>query len=278
MNTRAAMIGGMALLLAATGAATWGVPRHWRPSPGVATFDAARLPVPPLPPRIGEGAEYDRCLALLSADPAGARVLAEAWQARGGGDGAAHCLGLSRIAGGQPEAGAAILEALAARSEASAAIRATLYSQAAQAWMMAGQPRRAEQGLTRALALSPDNPDLLVDRAAAALALAAYDEAAADLATALGDEPRRVDALVMRATALRLLGRIDAARDDIGRALQEAPDSPEALLERGILRQRVGDPAGARADWNRVLALAADGPLADLAEQNLALLDAGPRR
>jgi tetratricopeptide (TPR) repeat protein len=278
MNTRAAMLGGVALLLAATGAATWGSLSHVRPPPAVPEIDAARLPLPPLPPRISEGAEYDKCLALLSGDPGGARALAEAWQARGGGDGAAHCLGLSRIAGGKPEAGAAILDTLASASQASAAVRATLYSQAAQAWMMAGQPRRAEQDLTQALALAPGAPDLLVDRAAAAIALKSYGEAVTDLSAALSDDPRRVDALVMRATALRQLGRLDAARDDIGRALHEAPDSPEALLERGILRQRARDPAGARADWNRVLALAPDGATADLAEQNLALLDAGPPR
>ncbi len=278
MNTRSAMLGGVALLLVATGAATWGSLNHVRPPPVVPEVDVSQLPVPPLPPRISEGADYDQCLALLSGDPDGARALAEAWQARGGGDGATHCLGLSRIALGEPEAGAEILESLATASQATAAIRATLFSQAAQAWMMAGQPRRAEQGLTQALALSPDNPDLLVDRAAAAIALKSYAEAATDLTAALSNDPRRVDALVMRATALRQLNRLDAARDDIARALHEAPDNPEALLERGILRQRGRDPAGARADWDRVLTLAPDSPTADLAEQNLALLDAGPPR
>lgn len=276
MNTRAAMLGGVALLLVATGAATWGSLRHVRPPPVVPEIDATRLPVPPLPPRISEGVDYDKCISLLSGDPGGARALAEAWQARGGGDGATHCLGLSRIAEGQPEVGAKILESLATASQASAAVRATLYGQAAQAWMMAGQPRRAEQGLTQALALAPNTPDLLVDRAAAAILLQAYDEATTDLTVVLGDDPRRVDALVMRATALRQLGKLDAASDDITRALHEAPDSPEALLQRGILRQRARNPAGARADWNRVLTLAPNSPTADLAEQNLALLDAGP--
>ena len=271
-------MGGVALLLVATAAATWGSLGGARRSQPAPELDASPLPLPPLPPRISEGAEYDKCLALLSGDPDGARAMAEAWQAKGGGDGATHCLGLSRIAEGEPEDGAAILETLAAGASLSGALRATLYSQAAEAWMMAAQPRRAEQGLTQALALSPDNPDLLVERAAAAIALESYAEAAADLTIALRDDPRRVEALVMRGTALRHLGRLDAARDDIARALTAAPDNPEALLERGILRQRGHDEAGARADWERVLIVAPDGATADLAEQNLALLDAGPPR
>lgn len=270
------MLGGLALLLVTTAAVGWmslGIGRHVA---AVAEVADMRLPVPPLPPRISQGAEYERCLGLLAGDPDGARAMAESWEAHGGGEGAAHCLGLSRIAEGEPEVGAALLEKLAANSQAEGAVRATLYSQAAQAWMMAGEPRRAEIGLTQALLLVPDDPDLLVDRAGASVALGRYREAADDLTAALRDDPRRVDALVLRATALRHLGRLDAARDDITRALGEEPDNPEGLLERGILRQRGNDPAGARADWQRVMEIAPDAAAADLAEQNLALLDAGP--
>ena len=52
----------------------------------------------------------------------------------------------------------------------------------------------------------------------------------------------------------------------------------EALLEHGILRQRVDDQAGARQDWERAISLEPDSATADLAQQNLALLDAGPDR
>jgi regulator of sirC expression with transglutaminase-like and TPR domain len=53
---------------------------------------------------------------------------------------------------------------------------------------------------------------------------------------------------------------------------------PEALLERGIIRQLKGDTAGAKADWQRAVALAPDSATADLAQQNLALNEAGPQR
>jgi hypothetical protein len=44
------------------------------------------------------------------------------------------------------------------------------------------------------------------------------------------------------------------------------------------VRERQGDRAGARADWQRARLLDPTGTTADLAEQNLALLDAGPER
>jgi len=81
---------------------------------------------------------------------------------------------------------------------------------------------------------------------------------------------------VLRASAWRGLGRLAEAAADIDRALALDPDDPDALLERGILRQRRGDLDGARADWDRARALAPDSATGDLAEQNLALLDAGP--
>ena len=65
---------------------------------------------------------------------------------------------------------------------------------------------------------------------------------------------------------------------DVGRALDLDPEDPDAFLERGILRQRRGDPAGARKDWEKAVALSPDSATGDLAQQNLALLEAGPDR
>ena len=232
------------------------------------------LPVPPVPPRVAEGEDYARCLDLLETDPAAAAELAAAWAA--GGEGAAHCLALSRIALGEAAEGAALLEALAGRSNASAAGRAMLWGQAGQAWMMADDGARAYAAATRAVGLLGDDVDLLIDRAGIAAQIERYEDALADLDQVLARDPGRADAMVLRATALRLLDRVDMAEAEVARALGLDPDLPEGLLERGILRQRHGDADGARADWERVIELDPDGATADLAEQNLALLDAGP--
>lgn len=279
MNTRNAIIGGATLLvLVAAASGTWFALRSDVPEATESIEDDGPLPIPPVPPRIAEGDDYDKCLAMLTNDPAGAETFAEAWEATGGGDGATHCLGLATIALGEPEKGAQILEDLAAKSHGTNVSRAMVYGQADQAWLMASDPEHAYGAATLALSLSPEDPDLLIDRAVAAGLLARYQDSIDDLTHALDIDPRRVDAYIFRGSAWRHLNHIELAQDDIDRALMLDPDRPEALLERGILRQRSNDPNGARSDWQRAISLSPDSSTADLAQQNLALLEAGPAR
>ena len=245
------------------------------------SYDSANdlpLPLPPIPPRIAEGEDYDKCLSMLNTDPEGASAFADAWEATGGGEGATHCRALAELALGEAETGAALMDKLAGSSKSAAAARASVYGQAGQAWLIAGSADKAYRSATMALSLTPDDEDLLIDRAIAAAALERYRSAVEDLTHALELDAKRTDALVLRAAATRGLNQLDRARDDIERALVQDPDNPEALLERGILRQRRGDRPGARRDWERASALAPDTATADLAQQNLALLEAGPDR
>lgn len=278
MNTRNAIIGGAALLvLAAAASGIWWYQTPPPPDPiETVEDDGGMLPIPPVPPRIAEGTDYEKCLSMLTNDPAGAQVFAEAWEATGGGDGATHCLALATVALGEPEKGADMLEQLAAKSRGSALSRATVYGQADQAWLMAGDAAHALGAATLALALSPTDADLLVDRAVAGGILERYQDSIDDLTAALDIDPRRADAYTFRGSAWRHFGRMDLAQDDIDRALLLDPDRPESLLERGILRQRRNDTNGARSDWERAINLLPDSATADLAQQNLALLEAGP--
>ena len=91
-------------------------------------------------------------------------------------------------------------------------------------------------------------------------------------------DPARADALVLRAAVWRRMDMLDEARTDIEKALALDPEDAEALLERGILRQRQGDLAGARQDWTRAQAVDPTSEAAELAAQNLTLLDSGPAR
>ncbi len=238
----------------------------------------ADLPIPPVPPRIAEGADYEKCLDMLATDPSGADAMATSMAEAGGGEAAQHCHALAQVELGNPETGAALLDRLAAGSRAPDVSRAVVFGQADQAWTMAGRADQAFVSAGQALALSPDDPELRIGHAIAGLALHRYAEAADDLTHALELDPKRADALVLRATADRNLGRLDAARSDIDAAFALDPDNPDGLLERGIIRQRQGDLPGARADWERAEELGADTPTGDLAQQNLALLAAGPRR
>ncbi len=262
-----------AAALSALGAGVWVVA-----TPSPARTAEETLPTPPEPPRLADGPEAQRCLALLGLDAEAAHAFAEAWKEQGGGEGAQHCRALSILALGQPMRAAEMLEALAARSQAGHAARAAVFAQAAQAFLMAGESNRAFGATTLALTLTPEDADLLIDRAVALGTLGRYREAIEDLDRALGRDPDRAEALVFRAASWRHLDRRQEAARDIERALALAPDNPEAFLERGILRQLGGDAEGAREDWERAIALAPDTPTADLAVQNLALNEAGPQR
>jgi tetratricopeptide (TPR) repeat protein len=275
MRTRGLLVAAAGLLMLVGAGAAW---RYYPSSQDAAAVDDSdeSLPVPPVPPRIAEGEDYEKCLGMLANDPEGADTFADAWQATGGGDAADHCLALAKLQLGDVETGAQMLEKLAANSHAPAAARATVYGQADQAWLMAAAPDRALADATLALSLSPDDPDLLIDRSVAEGTLNHYADAVEDLTRALELDGKRPDALVLRAAAYRHEGKLALAQDDVDRALAMDPENPEAFLERGILRQRQGDRKGAQADWVEAKILAPDSATSDLAEQNLALLEAGP--
>ncbi|MFH5925163.1 tetratricopeptide repeat protein [Roseomonas xinghualingensis] len=267
----------VALAVALGGAWWWTTPDAPLPVP-VPEASEEVLPLPPEPPRVADSPEYEGCLGKLRDDAQGALTYAEAWEARGGADGARHCSALALLALGEPERAASRLESLAGRAAAGPSARAAIFGQAGQAWMVARQALRAHGAFTLALALAPTDPELLVDRAIAAGMLGRFPDSLPDLDQALAQDAQRAEAWVFRAATLRHLDRTQEALRDIERALAIEPGSPEALLERGILRQLQGDAAGARADWESVVATSPDSAAADLAEQNLALSAAGPAR
>ena len=237
---------------------------------------AGELPLPPFPPRIAEGNQYDKCMTMIADDPQGAEAIATSWQTTGGGEAAIHCQALASIAAGKPESGAKLLEDLAHGGKVQGPVNAVLLGQAAEARLMVEQAEPALQDTTEALAIRPDDPDLLISRANANDALDHDDDAADDLTHALQVDPSRGDALVMRASLRRRMDQPDEARADVSRALALDPENAEALLERGIQRQETGDLAGARQDWTHAQKADPNSEAAELAAQNLALLDAGP--
>jgi len=243
-----------------------------------ATETEEELPLPPELPRLASGPDYETCLALTQSDPDAARSFAENWERSGGGEGARHCLALALLADGEAASAAERLESLARNSQANLAARVAVFSQAVEAWNVAGQPGRAYAAATMGLTVAPNDAELLIDRALSLGALGRFRDALPDLDLVIRQQPQRADAWVLRGTALRHLEQMAEAEAAVRQALALDPENPEALLERGILKQLRGDLAGARMDWQQVVLVAPGSPAADLAEQSLALNEAGPQR
>src|SRR6516162_8185709 len=221
-----------------------------------------------------DAATYDRCLKLAKQNPGAAQSLAQSWHQRGGAHPADHCAAVALFGLKRYKEAASRLEALAqAMTTAPAGLRADVFDQAGQAWLLAGDAVRAYAAAGQALILQPNDPELLLDRAEAAAAAGYYDKAVDDLDHVLKANPNRIEALIYRASAYRALQRLDPALADAEKALAQAPNSVPALLERGNIRRLNGDLAGARADWERIGQLA-PGTQADMAARaNLEHLD-----
>lgn len=219
---------------------------------------------------------YARCMKLARQKPKEAQALAQAWAAHGGAHPADHCAAVALISLGRYQEGATRLQTLAhAMTAAPTALRADVLDQAGQAWLLAGDPVRAYTAAGEAVALQPNDPDLLIDRAEAAASAGFFDRAIADLDRVLKAHPDRVDALVYRASAYRALDRLDPARVDLDKALAAAPHSAAALLERGNIRRLEGDPAGARSDWEEIGHIAPGSPEDMAARANIEQLASG---
>ena len=217
---------------------------------------------------------YDRCLAMARNRSQEALAAANAWQVTGGGAAALHCQAVSLVALRRFSEAGGKLDQLARDSKQAAALRAQLYDQAGNAWLLARQAANAEASFSTALALAQNDPDILMDRARARAMLKNWARAEADLSAALTLAPSRADILVLRSSARHAEGKKTDARADIDRALQIHPGYPEALVERGAMKYETGDTRGAKTDWQQVVSTAPNSDAADAARDHLQQLQA----
>lgn len=229
--------------------------------------------------RAGHGAkDYAACLALTRTDPDQALERArKLW--RGGAEAASrHCVALALMAKGRYLEAARTLEGLAEPGNGSMVnlmgvnLMGEILAQAGQAWLMAGEGKRAIAAFTAAMAKQPGDVELLVDRAIAYGNEGRYSEAVDDLNRAIGKGLNRANAYLLRANAHRRLGSLALATEDVGRALALRPRSGEALLERGIIHRLQNHIDAARRDWTQVLRVAPDSPADTAAQRNLQML------
>lgn len=216
-------------------------------------------------------------MASISRKADDALTQALAWKDHGGGVAAEHCAALALIALKRPAEAAVYLDNIARQAKSSTARdRAALLDQAGNAWLLAGVPGNADSMFTQALALTPNDVDVLIDRAGARAMAKDWVGADGDLSRAYELNKTNPQMLVLRASARAALGHKDQARADIDAALALDPSNADALVERGAYKMQAGDKDGARADWQQVLARAPSSAAGAAARKYIADLDAAP--
>jgi len=223
---------------------------------------------------LDQAKEYSDCMLLARRVPAQGYESAIVWQKQGGGAAAGHCAAVALIGLGRFAAAAESLEKLGAdQAKTRKDLGAGLYGQAGQAWLLAGDNKRALKDQNAALKLAPSDVDLLTDRGVNLASTGKYWEAIDDFNKAHDLARDRADILTLRASAYRLVQSLDLAKEDIAEAIRLQPKNPEAYLERGIIRRLGNDVPGARADWQKAMALGPGSPAAEAAATNLKQLD-----
>jgi tetratricopeptide (TPR) repeat protein len=213
---------------------------------------------------------YEKCLNFVRQDAGQALSAALDWERSGGGPAASHCAALALVALRRYGEAAGRLDDLARTLKAGAPERAELFDQAGNAWLLAANAAAAQASFTAALSLTPDDPEILTDRARARAMQKDWKGADADLTAALPQSPDRVALYVLRASARHAEGLKAEARTDIDAALKLRPNDPEALLQRGAMKYEDGDVAGAQVDWKSVVTLAPRSHAAAVARQHIA--------
>jgi tetratricopeptide (TPR) repeat protein len=216
------------------------------------------LPFPALAAKTVSAGDYDSCVALVRTDATKALAYARKWQPHAGAEklAALHCEALALSALGRDgEAATRFSEVAIAMGAAPAEARAEAFAQAANAWVLAGDLRKARTAIDQAIALDPTS-EYLLGRARIRALAKDWEGVRSDAGDVLAELPNSADALTLRATALRKLGYPKAALADAERAVGLAPHNLDALLERGVMRAVNGNVAGGRSDWEDVIRFA----------------------
>ena len=218
---------------------------------GLAEASAAQAVL--IAPVLDTGASFDArhaaCLRLIGRNPEAALEAAMIWTGRGGGHRARHCEAMALFANGHPaEAGYrldAVVETLP-REDAEFRRMAVNYgTEAAQAWLQAGELERCYASATRVLELDPAAVEARVTRARLYFGLDRIEDAETDLTSVLAFRPDHAQALRFRADARLRLGELAAALEDANAALALAPSVDTALV-RGHIHEAMAERAATK--------------------------------
>ena len=196
-----------------------------------------------------DGARYARCLDQAAKNPGIALTDANGWTKTGGGMAAEHCAAVALTSLKRYDEAATRLDAVARARDTPGAMRGELFSQAGNAWLLAGNGRKAVASLQSALTLLGNDPDVYADLGRAEAMIRNWRDAVLHLNAALEMRPKSPDLLMLRASAQRALQQYRPALNDLNAALKLKPGDAAVLMERGLLRRDLGDLGGARTDF-----------------------------
>lgn len=192
---------------------------------------------------------FERCIARIDDDAAAAYEDAMAWAAEGHTINAYRCAALALAGQNRFDEAAHRFESLAAAiNPDQPELKAELYSQAGNTWLLDREPGQARSAFTRAITTvqaTPQNlPDLLIDRARAYAMESDFRHSEEDLSHALDIRPNDALALRLRASARMHQNSFDLAEADAQAAVTLEPTNVDALLMLGHTREarRTGTP------------------------------------
>lgn len=194
-------------------------------------------------------ARFEQCLALIDEDPTRAYEEGMAWAADTQSVQAYRCAAMALIAQNRYAEGARRLQSLAsAVNPAETGLRASLWSQSGNAWLLAREPGQARSVFTRAIVTMESEPaqlpDLLIDRARAYAMERDWRHAEEDLSRSLDIRPDNALALRLRAAARMQQRSFELAQADALAAVRLEPQNQENTLILGDVREsiRIGAP------------------------------------
>ncbi|MEZ5971739.1 MAG: hypothetical protein R3C31_08050 [Hyphomonadaceae bacterium] len=192
---------------------------------------------------------FAQCVAMSQQTPERAYEEAMAWAADTQSVYAYRCAAMALIEQDRFDDGATRLQSLAsAVNPENSGLRAELWSQAGNAWLLAHEPGNARSNFTRAItALQSDPqqlPDLLIDRARAYAMERDWRLAEEDLSRSLDIRPENALALRLRAAARMNQRSFELAEADARAAIQLEPGNQDNFLVLGDIREsiRIGAP------------------------------------
>ncbi len=199
---------------------------------------------------------YTACMEKARTAPDEALKQAQALWKAGAKTPSRHCVATALLSMGRSAQAAKVLDDLVHDlKDAPKDQVAELSAQAARAWLDAGNAAKAEAAFGRAIAFSPKDAGLLVERAIARGAAGRDWNALDDLNRAVELAPKDALARVLRGAAYRRVGAPDLALENLQAALRLAPNDADAWLELGLLHQSQGRKTEAEQAFNRAIAL-----------------------